>query len=310
MAEVKWKGKTRGGLIGYRLFLYVLKHLGISVSYFVLIFVAAYFFFFAPKASRASYYYFREIHQYGFFKSLLLMYQSYYVFGQTILDKVAIMGGYSDNFTFHFDGAEKLAKMSELGQGGILISAHVGNWDIAGHFLHKLDTPINIIMFDGENRKVKELMDKETGEEKKYNIIYIKEDGSHVFEIGRALVNKEFICIHGDRFSPGQASVEHTFMGKQALFPKGPFELVARFKVPYIFVYGIKETSKHYHFYATLGEQTSSSEKDILKEYTESLEKILAQHPKQWFNYYPFWLEQEGHAMPKAVVEKEAVETS
>ena len=39
-----WKGKTRGGLFGYKFFISILKYSGLSVAYFFLRFVVIYFF--------------------------------------------------------------------------------------------------------------------------------------------------------------------------------------------------------------------------------------------------------------------------
>ena len=42
-----WKGKTRGGLTGYKIFIAILKNLGLPFAYLLLYFVAFYFFVFA-----------------------------------------------------------------------------------------------------------------------------------------------------------------------------------------------------------------------------------------------------------------------
>jgi predicted LPLAT superfamily acyltransferase len=291
MAEKKeWKGKSRGGAFGYKIFIFFLKHFGIRFAYFILIFVAAYFVVFAPSATRASFRYLRKIIGFPFLKSCWYVYLSYYRFGQTLLDKVAILAGLKTNFTFYFDGEENLRALAKENKGAILISAHMGNWEIAGHFLKKLNTPINIVMYDGEDAGIKEILEKSMSK-RKFKVIYIQEDFSHLLQIHKALQNNEFICIHGDRFVKSQrGKVEQAeFMGRPASFPRGPFELATRLKVPYTFVYAVKETNTHYHFYATPGKDPSVGAKVILDEYLRSLEKILWDFPEQWFNYYMFW---------------------
>ena len=69
------------------------------------------------------------------------------------------MSGIPNRFTFNFDGEENLRKMVELGKGGLLLSAHIGNWEIAGHLLKRLNTKINIVMFDGEVQQIKAYLD-------------------------------------------------------------------------------------------------------------------------------------------------------
>lgn len=181
--------------------------------------------------------------------------------------------------------------------GGILISAHVGNWEIAGQLLNRIETKFNILMFDAEHQKIKQFFES-TLKEKNFNIIVIKDDLSHVFEINRALKAKELLCMHGDRFISADDALEVDFMGEKALFPKGPFYLASRYNVPVSYVFAMKESSKHYHFSATppkfyysessRSEMKSNIEK-AMKDYIFELEKIVREYPLQWFNYYKFW---------------------
>ena len=51
------------------------------------------------------------------------------------------MSGIKNKFSFDFDGEENLRKIAALQKGGILLSAHIGNWDVAGHLFKALETP-------------------------------------------------------------------------------------------------------------------------------------------------------------------------
>ena len=57
-----------------------------------------------------------------------MVFKSYYTFGQTILDKISISAGMKNKFTYEFDGVEKLIQLLEEKKGGVLISAHIGNF--------------------------------------------------------------------------------------------------------------------------------------------------------------------------------------
>lgn len=193
-------------------------------------------------------------------------------------------------FTSNSTGVDILWDFVERKKGAILISAHLGNWEIAGHFLHKLQIPINIVVFDGEHERIKAML-KDVMKEKKLKIIPIKDDFSHIIEINRALSDKEFICIHGDRFTDAEVSKKKTFdfMGRPADFPVGPFRLVSRLKVPYCFVFALKSSKYNYDFFAFENESDSYSLDDIMQAYVEQLETMVKKYPKQWYNFYPFW---------------------
>jgi predicted LPLAT superfamily acyltransferase len=203
------------------------------------------------------------------------------------------MSGIENKFSFEFDGEENLQRIAEMKKGGILLSAHIGNWDVAGHLFTRLQTPINIVMYDGEHEQIKEYLEGVTGK-RNMNIIVIKNDLSHIYAISDALTKNELVCMHADRFLPGNKTMTTDFLGEQAKFPMGPFLLAAKFKVPVSFVFAAKETNLHYHLFASEIKDYSSYDKDqvmpeMLKDFANEMELKLKQYPEQWFNYYNFW---------------------
>ncbi len=291
-----WEGKTRGGVAGYRFFIFLLQTAGLRFSYFFLNFVVVYFVFFAPKARNPILYYFRNILNYNYFKSLRFTFKNFYRLGQVLLDKVTLLAGLKHPFTFDFDGENYLHEMA-ANEGGFLIGAHIGNWEIAGQLLDRIDTKVHILMVEAEHQKVKQLLDN-VMTEKRMDIIAIKDDYSHLYEIREALQKNEIIALHGDRFIEGSKTLTGTLLGHPAEFPYGPFFLPVKYGKPVSFVSAIKETNTHYHFYATKPKlYTASRDKksqedkisEMLTAYTREMEGILQLAPEQWFNYYYFW---------------------
>ena len=292
-----WDGKTRGGLTGYRIFVNILKTFGLRPAYFLLRFVSFYYFLFSSKSNRHIRFYFRKVLGYGWWHSRRSTYRNYYLLGQVLIDKVAVMAGMGKRFSYHWDGEEHLRNMDD---GGLLISAHIGSWEIAGNFLHRLNKRFNIVMFDEEHQKIKSYLD-DVLSEKNLHVIPLKDDLSHLLAIKEALENKELVAIHADRFVEGSKTIPHTFLGKEALFPEGPFYLAARFGVPITFVFAVKEASRHYHFFASpakkyeIASKRSIREADLrpmIKDYICEMEHIIGKYPLQWFNYHKFWEEE------------------
>ncbi|TSA26811.1 MAG: lipid A biosynthesis acyltransferase [Bacteroidetes bacterium] len=289
-----WQGKTRGGILGYKIFIWTIQYLGIPFAYFLLRFVITWFVFNSREAFRAIYSFSRHILHYSALKSLVSIFRNYYIFGQILIDKLAMLSGFQHRFTFDFEGEEYLRSMHG---GGLLISAHVGNWEIAGNLLNRLNKPIHILLFDAEHQRIKGYLE-ETLKERNVHFIVIREDYNHLKEIELAFTGGDIIAMHGDRFIEGNKTVTVDFMGKPARFPVGPVNLAARFRMPLSFVFAVKETRKHYHFYATPLYRPEFSRnlqkrEEILKEavtaYVRKLEEILREYPLQWFNYYDFW---------------------
>ena len=290
----QWHGKSEGTPLGYSIIIFVCKQFGVLPTYVLLRFIAFYYFLFSWSSSRYSYRYFH--HHLGFevVRSLLKVYRNYSIFAETLLDKIVIMAGIENKFSYDFDGEENLVSMISQGRGGILLSAHVGNWEAAGHLLHRLNTRINVVMYDNEHQQIKDYLERLTGG-RNLNIIAIKDDLSHVYQINEALQKNELICIHADRFMDGNKTVSKTFLRGQAKFPEGPFALAAAFQVPVSFVFAFKESTKHYHFFGSslLQRGNEESKRDftsrMLSSFVQELEEKIKMYPDQWFNYYNFW---------------------
>jgi predicted LPLAT superfamily acyltransferase len=291
----QWQGKTRGTRLGYRIFVSICRFAGVGPAYVLLRIVALYFFLFAFSSSQHIYRYFRQRHGWGKLKSIRGVYTNYYRFGQTIIDKIAISAGLKNTFTFHLDGEENLVDIVNERRGGILLSGHVGNWEMAGHFLNRLDTVFHIVMFDGEHEKVKDYINEVTGKNR-LKIIIVRDDLSHVYQIGEALQKNELVCMHADRYIAKEKTVRCDFLGASALFPAGPFALASAFNVPVSFVFAFKETTTHYHFFGSklirMNEAESKREYSnrLQRRFATEMEKMVRAYPEQWFNYYDFWM--------------------
>jgi predicted LPLAT superfamily acyltransferase len=288
-----WQGKSKGTPLGYSIFVAIIKKFGVLPAYLLLRFVAFYYFLFSWRSSKIIYRFYRNKLQLRRAVSLYKLYRNYYIFGQTLIDKIAIMTGSEDRFTFNFDGEHILRQITAMQKGGILLSAHIGNWEIAGFLLKRLNTKINIVIFDGEHQKIKQYLSSVT-EKSAANFIVIKNDLSHIYQIAEAFKNNELVCMHADRFVEGNKTMQTSFLGQPARFPLGPFLLAAKFKVPVSFVFAMKESNLHYHFFAGEIKDYSAYQKDMftekmLAEFAEEMGKKVKAYPEQWFNYYDFW---------------------
>jgi len=292
-----WQGKSRGNKTGFRIFVWVLKNAGLSSAYFLLRFVAFYFFIFSGKAFGYQYFFFRKRLGYTPVRSFRSIYKNYFWFGQTIIDKIAATSGIQQSFHFEFEGENYLRQMVSQRQGGLLLSAHIGNWEIAGHLLRRLGADMHIVMYDGEQQQIKEYLQTVT-EKHTAHIILIKEDLSHIYAIQEALGKNAFVCMHADRFLEGNKTITEVFLQKPALFPVGPFLLGRTFHVPVSFVFAMKDSLFNYHFYASPpkvydGDRDTTIQ-TMVRDYSEAMERMIMKYPLQWYNYYDFWKEGTG----------------
>ncbi|TYC15541.1 lipid A biosynthesis acyltransferase [Bizionia gelidisalsuginis] len=286
----KWDGKSRGTVFGFKVFIFFIKNFGINAAYVLMHLPVPYFCLFSRKNVRGLQYYFNKRLQYSWLKSSLSIYKTYFVFGQTLIDKVAISAGLRENYTYEFDGEHRIEEVLAQKKGGILISAHIGNFELAQFFFRErlADQSISIVITDQDHQEIKDYLDQFL-KKNEIKFIIVKEDMSHVFEINAALAQNRIICISGDRYLQNNKYMEEELLGKTAKFPMGPFHLASRLKVPVLFVYVLREPKKHYHLYASHVDVKAQDAKDLLKKYTTNLEKVIKKYPLQWFNFYDFW---------------------
>ncbi len=293
-SKKQWNGKSRGGALGTWFFVATLKYFGVRAAYLLLALVAPYFVIFAPKARHAVYSYNRNILHYSRLKATLMVAKHFYIFGQTIIDKVALKHGISKSFSFSFDGYEPFVELLNSGRGTMIIGAHVGSWEVGGPFFCQYGNKMNIAMLDAEYEHIKNIIDKGANSTN-YKIIPLSEsDGlDAVLKIKIALDNGEYVCLQGDRYIDAMNSTSLTFMGRKALFPKGLFQMAAKLNVPVVFYYALRNKHRHYNFSFQIakidGISAQQRFEQITQQYVESLEKVVTQYPQQWFNFYDFW---------------------
>jgi len=285
----RWDGKTKGSLTGYKIFLFFINTLGLGFAYGLLRVVTYYYYLFAAKPKQALLDFYQNTLHISSSEARKMARRNFYIFGQTLVDRAAFLLGKDRQFSHVFENEQYLIDIRDAGKGGILLSAHVGNWETAGNLLKGRITPtINIVMLDAEVENIKKYMDLSTGGSR-FKVIAIKDDLSHVISIRNALVNNEFVAIHADRYLEGAKYIEMDFLGRKARFPYGPFVIASKFNAPVTLVFAAKDGKYSYHLSATKPIEAKMKPEEIAKLYVEELERKVRAFPEQWFNYFNFF---------------------
>lgn len=289
-----WEGKSRGSVVGYKIFVWCIKHLGLDFAYFLLFFVVAYFVFVSKKAFRSLFYFYHVRLNQGRVRTIICIFRNYYHLGQGLIDKTAVLAGMKDKFEFLLEGKEDLLKMKD---GGIIISGHIGNWEVGGKALDFIDKKVSLVIMDEEGPAIRQYISGVLTD-RNVDFIRIGNDFSHLFRIKQALENKEIIAFLGDRFIDGNQTVKVDFLGEAADFPLGPWHMASRFNVPVSYVFSVKESRRKYRFLASplkmMPAANNPMERSALvsasvKEFVSEFDKITRKYPLQWHNYYDFW---------------------
>lgn len=285
-----WQGKSRGTVLGLRIYVFFIKAFGLYFSYFVLLFVASYFIFFSWTSTKSTYYFFKRRLGFSSLSAAFNVYVSYFTFGKIQLDRIAIATGFRHKFTFEFDGIEHIKDILKKNKGGILLTAHIGNFNLAKHFFDNEHNPavVNLVLTDFEHKKIKNYLESVTGKST-LNTIVLKDDLSHIFLMREALKRNELLVFAADRYMKGSKTYTREFLGKEVKFPQGPFTLAARNDIPVLYVNIMREHNFHYHFYARPSAGTETTGKELLISYLQNLKMMVEKYPHQWYNYFDYW---------------------
>lgn len=148
-----WKGKSKGTPLGYKIFIRLIQIFGVRTAYFFLRFPTTYYYLFAKETKHHLRTFYEKVPTLEKSEINRTIRRNFTYIGEAIVDKFAFLIGKQNKITYTNEGEERLKAFAEKGQALILISAHLGNWEIAGNFLKKVDAEVNVVMFDGEREK-------------------------------------------------------------------------------------------------------------------------------------------------------------
>lgn len=272
------------------------KVVPVEVLYAVMGIVIIFYMIINRQGYLSSYHWFRRRFAFGPLKSFMGVYRNHFRFGQVILDRFAMYAG--KKFRLEFDGKEKFEALDAGESGFMMVSSHVGNYELAGYSLSSKRRKFNALVFAGETETVMKNRSIMLGNNS-ISMIPMSEDMSHIFALSCALANGEIVSVPGDRIFGSQKSVCCSFMGKDADFPMGPYALAVQRNVPALAAFVMKSGSRSYKVILReigWGDAVGKAEKiqRMASGFAAELEKVMREYPYQWFNYFDFWKEDEN----------------
>ena len=295
MAEQEWAGTTYGNEWMHKWLIRMLRYIDVRILYlFVALFIIPVCLVLNPSRGIA-YRYFRQRIGYGRMKSAWKTYVNHCLFGQVVVDKFAMYAG--KKFVVEIENYnEFIDRAARKEEGFVQLSAHIGNYEIAGYTLAVEGKRFNALVFAGEKASVMRNRSKMfTGTN--ISMIAIQPDMSHLFEIDKALTDGGIVSMPADRINGSKKCIELDFLGAKAKFPLGPFSVATMRGLDVLAVNVMKDSLTSYKIYVTpflydKGATRQEQIKQLSEAYVAELEKRVRQYPEQWYNYFEFW--QEG----------------
>jgi KDO2-lipid IV(A) lauroyltransferase len=192
------------------------------------------------------------------------------------------------------EGWETFLQLRQSGRGTLLLTAHLGNPEVGAIALGKHVEKLHVLYWQDRFAKAEEFRRRmrQLG-----NVHGIPVDASPLSVVPalRVLRSGGLLACHGDRdFNDQGWPVE--FFGAPAKFPPGPFLLAARGRAVLVPTFFLVEPDRRFRvIYEEPMEVPEDTSERALRPYLERwvsiLQRRIAQHPEQWYCFYPFWSE-------------------
>jgi len=180
-------------------------------------------------------------------------------------------------------GLEYLKEALSRKKGVILVSAHLGNWELGAMLMSRLGYPVHALALKHKDEGVNRIF-SERRRRHNLKIIYIGNILRGAFGVLR---KNEILALNGDRLYSGEG-IRVSFMGRDVAFPAG-FSRISLHSgaatLPAFFTY---EAGGRYRMEIEkpLG---ATDEKAMTQEFAERAQAKIRQYPAQWLLFEPFW---------------------
>jgi predicted LPLAT superfamily acyltransferase len=295
MPAKKGVERKRGNRLGFWFFRTAMRVFGLGGAYGLLYLVALHYLLFDRAAVAASMAYVaRRFPEHGRLARVLDVYRLFVSQGKSLIDRYYVAAG-GPGIDMEMRGYDRIRELLSGGKGLILLTAHVGNWQIAMTALRRLDKTVHLLMRPEDNAAVKEALNIDSGNEA-VRVLSTEDALGGVLESLKAIDRGDLISIMGDR-TYDYGSVEASFFGTPVPFPYGAFSIAAAAQCPVVVLLTAKSGRRKYIIDVThvieppSGRREKKQEqiRSCVQQFASVLEEYARTYPYQWFVFRDMW---------------------
>ncbi|WP_324732017.1 LpxL/LpxP family acyltransferase [Pseudomonas paeninsulae] len=263
--------------------------------------IVLYFFLLGGKARRSIWHYQHNLANWSGRSELqpsrLSVFRQFMAFADSLLDKLDVWNDKLSLQDIDLVDRHNLHGHMQDARGQMLVGAHLGNLEVC-RALAELNNKVrmNVLV----HTKHAEQFNRLLGEAGASNLrlIQVSElDPAIMLQLSERLERGEWLAIAGDRVPlHGARSVTVDFLGQSAAFPQGPWLLAGLLRCPLNLMSCLKIDGRYQVLLEPLADrvQWKRGERDAVirtwvQRYAQRLGQLCLDAPQQWFNFYPFW---------------------
>ncbi|MBK6880677.1 MAG: lysophospholipid acyltransferase family protein [Elusimicrobia bacterium] len=184
------------------------------------------------------------------------------------------------------EGREHAEAARAVGRGVLVLTSHLGNWELGGRVLADWGWPVTAVFQPYKSRAMQRFIQKRRAPTLRY--LAVGRGAAH--GVGKVLKNHGSVVMLADRpFGEDGATV--TLCGRPARLPRGPFLFACRFNTPVIPGFVVMDRPGHYRTIveAPLWPEGPDAVKNLMDKMALVLEKYLTLYADQWYCFEPVW---------------------
>lgn len=199
------------------------------------------------------------------------------------------------------EGIHHLFDAHERGKGLLMITGHLGNWDMAGAVFTHYGLPMSAVSETHEPKKMDDLVN---GTRENVGIKIIRVEPTSLKRIFTALRKNEAVTILFDKPEAPENGVPVQFFGETAFVPGGPGAIALKTRASVVVGYcvrrpgnktftGVVEPPIEYEHLLT-----GDKERDIqviTQAIVSKMEEVIRRYPDQWYMFREMWPRTEAH---------------
>lgn len=260
--------------------------------------ITLYYLIASPVQRRASFNYLRRILKTK--PTLVQVAKHIHCFSATILDRVYFLTDQVDDLDIRFPNKNIPMRLSERGQGCLLLGSHLGSFEVLRSYgQKKFPVSVKVLMHEGHNSKLVNVLNALNPSLKNMVVPLGREDS--LLQIKDWTSAGHAVGMLGDRVVKEEKTTRCVLLGDPVEFATAPIVIAAALKLPVIVFFGLYLGGNRYEVrFELLAERIdldrSTRQQDInhlTQRYVSIMERHMKLAPYNWFNFYDYWHDEE-----------------
>ena len=219
-----------------------------------------------------------------------ILFNCYRHYGMVLVDFLCQQSINKYNIEDYFVFSKEAEKKIETSDGGCILSAHIGNWEMVLPAMGLNNIKMDTVIMRQKNKAADDFYIKLRAFQ---NINLIYKDGA-LKSLYKAINEGRMVGLASDQ-NARRKGLKIDFFGESSSFPKGAGKFYCKTQCDLFIVFCVLRSDYKYYVYTKeikinpLNKTEDDIIKEIVSSYTDELSMKIKQHPEQYFWFHKKW---------------------